>query len=295
MPLDVDTVLVTIFTRVDDFCKQHCKIKSGPAPKMADSEIITLSLFSELAGKNSDYQQILFATQWLKSYFPNLIDRSRYNRRMNQLQNLINQIRKEILNDIVMEIADCHIIDSTPLPIMDFKKAGRTPIFPEGNFGYCASKKKIYFGFKLHLITDTQGIPLHFDITSANIADNQMIEELLSVCSKGRLVLGDKGYLFREIQEKIFACFGIKLITPKRKNQKNRELRPERKLFSGIRQKIEIVNKMLKDKFNLEKTYARTLMGLVTRILRKITAFTFGIYLNKLFGRNILALSSIVG
>lgn len=293
--LDKTTVLVAMFTWIDDFCKQHQRIKPGTEPKLSDSELITVALFTELFGKNSDYEQVAFTEQWLKEYFPDMIDRSGYNRRLKALSGLINRIREELLKDITLERADTHIIDSTPIPVITFQRACYTPLFPEASFGYCAARKMTYYGFKLNMVTDSQGIPLHFDLTPANIADNQMTEELLSFSSNDHLVLGDKGYLSKEIQEKLLNEFNVSLKTPKRKNQKNRESKQERRLLNKWRQKIETVNGMLKDIFSLERTYAKTLKGLVTKILKKITALTFGIYLNRLFNRNILSIKSMVG
>jgi hypothetical protein len=293
--LDTTTVLTVMFTRIDDFCKQICKRKTGPVPKLSDSELITVALFSELANKNSDYQQVAFSKQWLKDYFPDMIDRSQYNRRLRSLDELINHIRVEILGDIIMEIADLHILDSTPIPVITFQRACYTPLFPEASFGYCAARKMTYYGFKFNLVTDTQGFPLHFDLMPANEADNQIAEELLSFASKDRIVLADKGYLSAERERDLLEKFNIDLQTPKRKNQRNRESKSERKLLNKVRQRIEVVNGILKDVFSFEKTYAKTLKGLATKIIKKMTAFTFGIYLNKLFGRNPLSIKSIVG
>lgn len=294
--LDAATVLVTMFTRIDDFCKQvDRRKKPRPVEKLSNSELITIALFSELSGKNSDYEQVNFTKQWLRNYFPNMIDRSQYNRRLKSITGLINHVRVEILNDIILEISDIHIIDSTPLPVITFQRACYTPLFPEANFGHCAAKKMTYFGFKLTLVTDLQGIPLHFDLMPANMSDNQITEEMLSFSSKNCSVLGDKGYLSKEVQEKLLVESNINLIVPKCKNQKDREPKGERILINRFRQKIEIINGLLKDIFSIEKIYAKTLTGLIAKIFKKITAFTLGAYLNKLFGRDALNIKSLVG
>lgn len=292
--LNIATVLITMFTYIDDFCKQKAIIKPGPEEKMSDSEIITIALFCELSGKTSDYEHVRFTKQWLKDFFPCIIDRSRYSRRLKSLTGLINEVRIKVLKEIILELADLHILDSTPVPVIKFQRAHFTPLFPEANYGVCKARKMTYFGFKLHLVIDKQGIPLHFDLTPANINDNDMTEELLTVFSKGHTTLADKGYLSKEKQERLKKQYGIFLFTPKRRNQKDREPKAERKLINKWRQRIEIINGLLKDKFNLERTYAKTLRGLISKIMNKITAFTFGIFLNKLFNRNTLDISSLV-
>jgi hypothetical protein len=283
-----------MFTYIDDFCKSNYQVKPGPTPKLSDSEVITISLFCELLGKTSEHDQIRFAEQWLTNFFPDIIDRSRYSRRLKSLTGSINNVRKKVLNEIILETTDIHIIDSTPIPIISFQRACHTPLFPEASFGYCAARKMTYFGFKLHLVVDSQGIPIHFDLTPANIADSRMTEELLNISSSGMTVLGDKGYLSKDTKHHLQIHQDTDLLTPTRKNQKQRESKSNRKILNGLRQIIEVVNGMLKSKFHLEKTYVKSLKGLVTKVLSKITALTFGIYINKLFHRKTLNIASLI-
>lgn len=292
--LDVATVLVTMFTYIDDFCNSLSLAKPGPKPIVSDSELVTINLFCELVGKQSECEHVRFVEQWLKEYFPHMIDQSRYNRRLKGLGRLINHVRTYVLGQIAMTLSDAHLVDSTPLPVIAWQRAHRTPLFPEAEYGYCAAKKLMYFGFKLHLVTDRQGIPVHFDLTGANVADVSMMEELLSLSSQGHVVLGDKGYLSRSAQERLRDRFAVEVHTPTRKNQKQREDANERRLLNRWRQRIETVNAILKDHFAIERIRAKTFAGFITRVASKLTALTFGIFLNRLFGRPLLQIASLV-
>jgi len=293
--LDIATVLTTMFTYIDDFDKSRLKpAKPGPVPKMSDSELITIALFCELSGKSSEYEQIRYVEQWLREFFPHLIDRSRYNRRMKALVPSINEVRIKILSQVIMALGDIRILDSSPVPVITFQRAHFTPLFPEAAYGRCAAKKLTYYGFKLHLITDLSGIPIHFDLSPANVHDVDMAKELLTYDSAGHLVLADKGYISKPLRDWLETCAGVQLMTPARANQKVRESKTDRRLLNGWRQRIEVINALLKEQFRLEKTLAKTLIGLVRRVMTKITAFTFGIFLNKLFGRSALEIASLV-
>jgi hypothetical protein len=221
-----------------------------------------------------------------------MIDRSRYSRRIKSLTGSINNVRQKVLLNLTDTINNLHVIDSTPIPVIKFSRAHLTPLFPEANFGYCAAKRMTYYGFKLHLVVDSSGIPLHFDLTPANISDNQMTEELLSISTTNQTAIGDKGYISKDHCQELKQKHNIKLITPARKNQKIKEDDLTRKAIGKFRQIIEIVNSILKKKFNLERIYAKTLRGLVCKVLSKITAFTFGIYLNRMHNVSILKMSS---
>lgn len=290
--LDLATVLTTIFTHIDDFCKRSTRLKCGAKPVVLDSEIITIMLVSELLGLRSEYEQVAFTKQWLKEYFPRMIDRSQYHRRIKSLMQLVNDVRIHILH--LIPLADAHIIDSTPIPVITFNRAHFTPLFPEASFGRCAARKMTYYGFKLHLVTDTQGIPIHFDLTPAKIADISMTEELLSASSINTLTFADKGYLSDPLETRLFEGYNITLISPKRKNMKNRESVTDRRILNKIRQRIEVTNGLLKEQFRLERTYAKTLYGLMRRIVSKITAMTVAIFFNHLFGRPLMHISTLI-
>ena len=53
----------------------------------------------------------------------------------------------------------------------------------------------------------------------------------------------------------------------------------------GKRQQAEIAFSSLKRVFGIDRTLAKTLVGLVTRIVVKISAYTYAFYVNRLLGR----------
>jgi hypothetical protein len=59
----------------------------------------------------------------------------------------------------------------------------------------------------------------------------------------------------------------------------------ERSWQGGKRQQVEIALASLKREFRLGETLATTLVGLATRIAAKVTAYTYGFYVNRMLGR----------
>jgi hypothetical protein len=53
----------------------------------------------------------------------------------------------------------------------------------------------------------------------------------------------------------------------------------------ALRQQVKVAFSSLKRTFGLNGTLAKTLVGLVTRIAAKATAYTYGLYVNRLLGR----------
>jgi hypothetical protein len=73
------------------------------------------------------------------------------------------------------------------------------------------------YGVKLHLICATNGIPLSYELTSANVADGSLAEELLTEAALGdgvaRRLLGDLAYNSKELK-KALGEVGILLWRP---------------------------------------------------------------------------------
>ena len=64
-------------------------------------------------------------------------------------------------------------------------------------------------------------------------------------------------------------------------------------LAHRIGQRIEVVNAQLNGQLAIERTLAKTLWGLVTRVQAKLTAHTLGVYHDVLCGRPTLTLKTL--
>jgi hypothetical protein len=133
------------------------------------------------------------------------------------------------------------------------------------------------YGVKLHLLCATNRVPLSYELTSANAAEVLLVRELLSEAGIeedgiARRLFGDLAYRGGTLGEELAGC-GVLLATEKA------DRRPP------IRQQVEVCFAALKCVFGMNRTLAKTLTGLVSRIAAKVTAYTYGFYVNRLLGR----------
>ena len=129
---------------------------------------------------------------------------------------------------------------------------------------------------KLHLICATNGVPLSYELTPANVADVSLTEELIDEAALGdgvaRRLLGDLAYRSEGLKEAL-AEIGILLVTEPSERRR------------GVRQRVEIAISSLKRVFGLSETLATTLVGLATRIASKIAAYTYAFAVNRMLER----------
>jgi hypothetical protein len=169
-----------------------------------------------------------------------------------------------------------HIIDSIPIPICENPRIYRTKIctgdaqvMPSN--GYHASHKKHYFGFKLQLIITQKGIPIAGGLFPANVHDVNALKIINEFKIADCELIADKGYLSLEHQTSLFESAKVKLITPLRNNMSLRTnlWNPD---YRYKRKRIETLFSQLMDQFNLRKNFAKTIGGLMVRIVTKLAA-----------------------
>jgi hypothetical protein len=82
----------------------------------------------------------------------------------------------------------------------------------------------------------------------------------------------DKGYISKEERIDLFATCYIRLETSKRSNQKDQG--PWHPVFRKCRKRIETLFSQLWDQMMLKRNYAKSLGGIITRLITKIAAVT---------------------
>jgi hypothetical protein len=258
------------FNTIEDFTQIR-------KPKMSNLELIALDMTAEYMAIDSELQlfRAIRGTE-----LDGKIERSVYNKRRIKLTPYKRQIQKEIIQKFT-NLSNLFIVDSTPIPICKLSRAKRSMICSTADispaFGYCPAQKMRYFGYKLHLICDENAIIKSYDISPANIHDVNYLKDVKYELSNCELI-GDRGYISADYQLDLFNERSIKLSVPMRSNALNSQ--EFSKIKRKKRKRIETLFSQLYGQFNLGRNYAKSLDGLMTRMVSKITALTMIQYLN---------------
>lgn len=212
---------------------------------------------------------------------PNLISRRQFNDRRKFTAELCEKIRKRIASK--MDGAEEYFcIDSKPIEVCRLSRGLRckmkgTDVTNSPAFGYCATQKIYYFGYKLHAVCGLSGVIHSYDLSPANVHDIHFLKDV-KFQFHDCCILGDRAYLSAELQQDLFSSVGIKLEVPYRLNMKNWQ--PTFKPYAKARKRIETNFSQLCDHFMLFRNYAKQTLGLFTRIIGNISAFTVLQYIN---------------
>lgn len=253
----------------------------GKRPKFSDVSVISLALTSEAMGIDSENYLFQKLKTTYNTSFPELIDRSQYNVRRRKLKNYIDKVRQGIVAELET-FENIFSLDSMPVEVCKIARSNRCRLGKE-NFetapdkGFCASQQTYYYGYKLHCVCSYKGLIHSYDLTKASVHDIAYLSEVKQQFNNC-LMLGDKGYLSAEIKLDLFTSANIHLETPMRVNQKN--YKPQPYLFKKARKRIETIYSQLCDQFMIRRNYAKSVRGLFTRIVSKITAMAVLQYLN---------------
>lgn len=137
--------------------------------KLSDSEIITISIVGETATIGSENSWFNVVKKSYCDLFPNIGDRTRFNRTKRNLYKVILEIQKYLSNLPMFKYDDIRIIDSMPILVCKFARSYFSKLFKDiSTYSYCASKKETYFGLKLHALISTNGFITNFIVTTAN-------------------------------------------------------------------------------------------------------------------------------
>ncbi len=299
--LDKATVLTTIFTIVDDTMKgsamiQHALERPGPAPHLSDSELVTIALYQELIGEPREDHFFRLHQASLRTFFPGLNERSRYNRRKRDLWSMILAVRISL--QVVLdarELEETAAIDSAPVPCVGYKRAKHTSDFVGmAEYGVCSSKAMKYFGLKLHSVVSLTGVVMGFLLSGASHYDNQAVVELLdSFAHHLKRLLGDAAYNDAALQSFLKQYRSVEVLAPVKVNQQPVRCKQAQKQLNRLRLICETVNAQLQEQLHLSKHYAKSTWGLLTRIAAKVTAHSVGMMVNQLLGRPLLRLADL--
>jgi Transposase DDE domain len=293
--VDLNTFIVSVFCLIDDQLKDLGRIRSrGPAPKLSDSEVLTIEVVGEFLGLDTDKGIHLFFRRHYSEWFPALceVHRTTFARQAANLWKIKEHLWQELLL-LAPHDPTFALVDSMPLPACLFARAYRCRRFRgEAAFGKDTLLKQTFYGFRVHMRVCWPGVITRLSIAPANTHELSVLPELVE-STGGGLAIGDRNYWSPEKREELAATEGVELLAPYR--TKKHDPNPKRSAFlSRLRYRIDTVFSQLTGRYYIKRVWARDLWHLTGRLLRKVLSHTIAFLLNHRIGNQPLQLSKLL-
>jgi hypothetical protein len=249
----------------------------GPAPILADAEVLTMEVVGEYQGLDQDVAIYQYFRREHADWFPALqrVHRTTFAR---QAANLwaVKERLGQYLRDRLPHDAALSIVDSVPVPVCRFGRSRRCVRFRgEAADGYDQGSKTIFYGFRCHLRAGWPGVVAAVQMAPADASDLALVPELVEGAS-GQ-VLGDRNYWDPLLRAEL-APAGIALCAPYRKRSKDPDPVGSR-VLTRVRWRIETVASQFAERYHLKRIWARDAWHLTSRVLRKILSHTIAVLL----------------
>ena len=189
----MDTQIVAIYCICDDILKgmKHYEDKQR---QMSDAEVMTTSIVAGLFFSGNMEKSRIFLQE--HGYIPKMLEKSRFNRRQHKIAELFLVVF-DLLGDFWKQWNEksVYVIDSFPVSACDNYRIQRCHLYEGEDWrGYQASKRRYFYGLKIHWMVTEQGRPVEFFLTPGSWSDTRALKIYNFDLPEGSLVTGDKAY-----------------------------------------------------------------------------------------------------
>jgi DDE family transposase len=282
--VDLEEFTIAVYCLIDELLAELAsdpdwrRVRTrGPAPVLADSEVLTMEAVGEFLGYDQDVAIYHYFRRHHPSFFPALgrIHRTTFTRQAANLWAVKEQLWQRLLDRLPHDPA-LSFVDSVPTPVCRFGRAYRCRRFRgQAAFGRDTGSKATFYGFRHHLRGCWPGALRAVSVAAANVHDTDLVPELVEGAS-GQ-VLGDRNYWDPALTAEL-APAGIVLRAPFKKRASDPDPLGSKRL-TRVRWRIETVASQLVERYHLKRIWARDAWHLTSRLLRKVLSHTLAVFL----------------
>lgn len=282
--MDLEDFMIAVYCLVDELLAELARDpgwrrirRRGPAPTLADSEVLTMVTVGEFLGLDCDTAIYQYFRTHHADAFPRLtqVHRTTFARQAANLWAVTERLWRLLLDRVPHDPA-LSFVDSVPMPVCRFGRAyGCSRFRGEAAFGRDTGSKATIYGFRDHLRVNWPGVVSAFSVAPANIHDLDLVPELVEGAAGE--VLGDRNYWAPVVTAELEPA-GIALRAPFKKRASDPDPAGSR-LLTQLRWRIETVASQLVERYHLKRVWARDTWHLTSRMLRKVLSHTIAVCL----------------
>jgi len=246
---------------------------------MNDAEIMTTAFVASLCFRGNHESARTMLQQ--HGYIPHMVSKSRFSRRLHRMKEIFI-----ILFDLwgqtwkTLNTNAIYVIDSLPIAVCDNIRIRRSKMYSDEHFrGYQASKKRYFYGLKIHLRVTQAGQPVECFLTHGGFGDVDALKYYAYELPDGSIIYADKAYNDYEIEDLLQEVDHIQLI-PIRKKNSQRALPPYISFVQRYhRKRVETAGSLIAQLLP-KSIHAVTPQGFALKVALFVIASSLNSYLN---------------
>jgi Transposase DDE domain len=274
----MDDKIIATFCLCDDLLKALHHQEDRQC-QMNDAEVMTTAFIAALFFRGNHESARAMLKQY--GYIPYMVSKSRFSRRLHRIKdicmiffNMLANIWKTLNKDAI------YVIASLPIAVCDNIRIRRSKIYTKEDFrGYQASKKRYFYGLKIHLMVTQEGQPIECFLTPGSFGDVDALKYYAYELPYGTIIYADKAYNDYAIEDLLQEVEHITLI-PIRKKNSHRALSPSVTFVQSYhRKRVETAGSLI-EQLLPKSIHAVTAQGFELKVALFVIASSLNCYLN---------------
>lgn len=212
--------IVAIYCLCDDILKAM-NHPSDEQQQMSEAEVMTTAIVAAVYfGGNFEKARKQLSEP---HYIPKMLSKSRLSRRLHRIEPML-LTAFEVLGQAWKQLnpENVYSIDSFPIAVCDNIRISRSKLYDgvEAYRGYQSSKKRYFYGVKIHLMVTETGEPVEFFITPGSFADVRGLKVFPFALPEHSVVYADKAYTDYEVEDLLLDAEKIHLCAMRKSNSR---------------------------------------------------------------------------
>ena len=228
--------ITTTYCFCDDLLKAEGH-RDHSLSRMTDAEVMTCAITACHAFGGCIEQ----ARAYMREHrlMPTMLSKSRLIRRIHRLADRFAHLFEALGHAFKQTASEpTYVLDSMPVPALENARIPRARLYKDERFrGYQASKRRFFYGLKLHMVVDVHGRPVEAMLTPGSVSDVRGLYGLSLDLPEGSTLVGDKSYNDASAEALLMET-GVELLPQRRSNMHQHE-RPLKLWLSWQRKRVE--------------------------------------------------------
>jgi Transposase DDE domain len=272
----MDEKIIAAYGLCDDLL-QAMHHRTDPQCKMSDAEVMTTALTAALFFRGTLESARIMLKQ--HGYIPQMLSKSHFSRRLHRLKEtfmllfkLLGAVWKQLNAEAI------YVIDSLPVAVCDNLRIPRAKLYAEERFrGYLPSKKRYFYGLKIHLLVTKEGHPVEFFLTHGSFGDVDALKCYAFDLPAGAIIYADRAYNDYEIEDLLHEVEHIQLVPMRKKNSKRAVPSYVSFVQHYYRKRIETAGSLIEQRLP-KSIHAVTPQGFELKVVLFVVAYSLSCY-----------------